>query len=243
MLSTNATVAIRVNAIEPSGTKFFVVDQSRRRTFAYDAAGAPLGDNRLNKEDEEPRGIAASPDGSKLWVVDEKGEVFVYDSDNQLLGSWEVEGVDKPEGITVHGDDLWIVDRDQDSVYFFAGGAWRQSGKASPTSDFRLDRGNRDPMDLVTDGTHIWVVNDTPGVDRVFRYTVGGKLEGSWQIDAANAQPTGLTIDPDAVHQRDAHRARTAKIVDAVRSVWSDNAPILRCTHGFASGANATRRR
>jgi len=63
-----------------------------------------------------------------------------------------------------------------------------------------LNRSNRNPMDLVTDGASIWVVNATRTTDKVFRYTVGGTLEGSWQIDAANAKPTGLTIDPHDVN-------------------------------------------
>ena len=201
LLSAEATVTIQVNAVpEPGGTKFFVVDQRRRSTFQYDADGNSLGDNRLNEEDEKPRGIAASPDGSTLWVVDKKGEVFVYDSDSQLLGSWEIEEVDKPEGITVHGDDLWIVDREEDRVYFFEGGALLRSGEAEPTSSFSLGRGNRNPMDLVTDGSHLWVVNNTRRTDKVFRYSIDGELEGSWQIDVGNTQPTGLTIDPHDVN-------------------------------------------
>jgi hypothetical protein len=135
-----------------------------------------------------------------LWVVDNKGEVFVYDNDNNMLGGWDLKEIDKPEGITVHDDDLWIVDREDDRVHFFKGGALRRSGEAEPTSSFSLGRGNRNPMDLVTDGTHIWVVNNTRNSDKVFRYTVSGTLEGSWEIDAANAKPTGLTIDPNDVN-------------------------------------------
>ncbi len=198
--SNIATVIVTVNSTTtPGGTKFFVVDESNRRTFEYDANGFALENDRLNEEDESPRGIAARPDGSTLWVVDDKGEVFIYDNDHMMLGSWEVKSVDKPEGVTIHGNDLWIVDRSQDRVYFFQNGALLRTGEASPTSSFGLNRANRNPLDLVTDGTHIWVVNDTSTVDRVFRYTVGGSLDGSWQIDANNAKPTGLTIDPNDV--------------------------------------------
>ncbi|MEZ6062950.1 MAG: hypothetical protein R3C19_21605 [Planctomycetaceae bacterium] len=198
-LTSSPTAPVEDVILDPGGTKFFVVDQSRRRTFEYDADGNALDNNRLNTEEEKPRGIAASPDGSTLWVVDAKGEVFVYDSDNNLLGNFEIEGVDKPEGITVHGDDLWIVDRGEDRVYFFEGAAPRRGGKAEPTSSFRLDRRNGNAMDIVTDGTHIWVVNSNAN-DRVFRYSVGGTLEGSWSIDPVNATPTGLTIDPNDVN-------------------------------------------
>ncbi|MCA9198368.1 MAG: hypothetical protein KDA87_12550, partial [Planctomycetales bacterium] len=189
-----------VTDVLSSGTKFFVVDQSRRRTFEYGADGSALDNSRLDKEDQGPRGIAASIDGSTLWVVDQKGEVFVYDSENNSLGSWEFEGVDKAEGIAVHGDDLWIVDRGEDRVYYFADGALRRSEKAEPTSSFSLVRGNRNPLGITTDGEHIWVVNNTKSTDKVFRYSIEGELEGSWQIDTANASPTGITIDPNDVN-------------------------------------------
>ncbi|WP_197455072.1 SdrD B-like domain-containing protein [Stieleria varia] len=188
-----------VTDIASAGPKFFVVDQSQRRVFEYDTDGNALENDRLDKEGEKPRGIAANADGSLSWVVDGDGEVFVYNQDHELLGSWKLKEIDKPEGVTVHGDDLWIVDRENDRVHFFAGGALRRSGKAESTSSFRLDRANRNPMDVVTDGVNLWVVNDTRGVDKVFRYDMQGVLEGSWQIDAANAKPTGLTIDPSDV--------------------------------------------
>jgi hypothetical protein len=47
----------------------------------------------------------------------------------------------------------------------------------------------------VTDGTYIWVVNDTTR-DRVFRYTLAGALLNSWAINSANSTPTGITLDP-----------------------------------------------
>ena len=199
--SNIATVTITINGtMEPGTPEFVVVDQSRRRTYQYDVSGIAVENSRLNNENETPRGIATGSDGSKMWVVDSKGEVFVYDNHNQLIGSWELEDIDKPEGITVNGNDLWIVDREEDQVHFFRNGALRLSGHAEPTSSFRLDRANREPMDIVTNGSHIWVVNDTSTVDRVFRYTVDGSLDGSWQIDTRNTKPTGLTVDPNNVN-------------------------------------------
>ena len=53
-------------------------------------------------------------------------------------------------------------------------------------------------MDVTTDGVHLWVVNDA-AVDQVFRYSLGGVLEGTWRIDPGNTSPTGLTIDPNNV--------------------------------------------
>jgi hypothetical protein len=47
----------------------------------------------------------------------------------------------------------------------------------------------------VTDGTSFWVVDGT--AHKVFKYTLSGSLLGSWSIDAANAHPTGITINPN----------------------------------------------
>ncbi|NQV23048.1 MAG: tandem-95 repeat protein, partial [Rhodopirellula sp.] len=197
--SNAATVSVTVNPVLPPPTgdvHFYVVDTSSRRTFEYDNAGSMLTNPRLNTEDEDPMGVAVNSDGSLRWVVDSKGEVFVYNDRNALLGSWEIKGVDKVEGITVNGSDLLIVDSSNDRVYLFAGGADLRSGKAHPASSFALNRANRNATDLVTDGNHIWVVNDTAATDQVFRYSMTGQLEGSWTIDPANTKPTGITLAP-----------------------------------------------
>ena len=196
-ISEPSTFMITVTPVPvPSATKFFVVDQARRRIFEYDDAGNHLDNSRLGTDDRAPRGIASNPDATRLWVVDKKGGVFVYDNASNLLGSWVMENVGAPEGITVHGDDLWVVDQDQDRIHFFKGGSLLLSGSVQPTSSFQLAAENRVPMDLVTDGVYFWVVDDTRRMDRVFRYQFDGTPDGNWQIDAANAKPTGLTIDP-----------------------------------------------
>ncbi|WP_254510266.1 hypothetical protein [Anatilimnocola floriformis] len=126
--------------------------------------------------------------------------MYVHDQSGRLLGQWKVDGIDKPEGIATNGTDMWIVDRETDRVFFFAGGAVRRTGSVKATSSFALAASNHDPYDVTTDGAHLWVVNDTSSVDKVFRYSLGGVLQGSWQIDAANRTPTGLTIDPNDVN-------------------------------------------
>jgi len=74
------------------------------------------------------------------------------------------------------------------------------SGSQNATSNFALNSGNVSPKDLVTDGAHIWVVNDST-TDRVFKYSMTGALVGSWTIDSVNKSPTGLTIDPSGATQ------------------------------------------
>ncbi|MFO1064621.1 MAG: SdrD B-like domain-containing protein [Pirellulales bacterium] len=193
------TVSIAVTPIAGS-TKFYVVDGTSRKTFAYDASGTSTGQAALNKENQKPRGIVTSKDSTTTWVIDQDSVVYVYDRAGKLLGSWEAKGIDKPEGIATNDRDLWIVDRETGRVFVFAGAASRKSGSAIATSSFALNASNKTPMDIVTDGSHLWVVNDGATSDQVFRYGTDGKLQGSWKLDARNTTPTGLTIDPNNVN-------------------------------------------
>ncbi|MCA9270984.1 MAG: hypothetical protein KDA41_21030, partial [Planctomycetales bacterium] len=195
--SNTATVKIAVNGgPSPTTGGLLVVDPRRDSLSGYSLDGAATGVSSLNREDDNARGVATSADGSVTWVLDEKGEVFVYDAAGALLGSWELERVDKAEGIAISGSDLWVVDREADRVYFFAGGADRLRGHARPTSSFKLARGNRNPMGLTTDGEHLWVVDNGASIDQVFRYSISGELQGQFEIDARNTAPSGVSIDP-----------------------------------------------
>lgn len=223
-LASSAVTTVSLNIVPPPapGAKFFVVDADRLNTYQYAANGSSITNTALNKSDSKPRGIASNSVGSIQWVVDLGGNVFVYDKSGTLLGQWTPQNVGKPEGITVWGNNLWIVDPSQDRVFYFAGGANLRSGRVAPTSSFALNSANVDSTDLVTDGSHLWVVNNTLTTDKVFRYSTAGILEGSWTVSASSPSPTGITLDPtnvnhiwivdsstDRVYQYDAATTRT----------------------------------
>jgi hypothetical protein len=209
--SAAATITLVVQPVAGI-PKFLVVDASARDTFRYDAYGTFVDRHDLHREDQKPRGVATNGDGSLVWVVDAKGVVFVYNAEGRRIGAWEAKGIDKPEGIATDGQHLWIVDRETDRVFFFADGAHNRWLDRRPTASLKLDFANRNPMDVATDGKHLWVVEDGRRTDSVFRYNVAGTLEGSWQIDAANAMPTGLTIDPNDVQHVWIVDARTDRV-------------------------------
>ncbi len=196
-LSGLATVALTVT---PPGTKFFVVDADRKATFQYAGDGGSISNQNLDQRDSKPRGIASNKLGTIQWVVDLGGNVFVYDNTGNLLGQWTPQGVGKPEGITVWENDIWIVDPTSDRVFKFAGGANLRTGRVNATSSFSLNSGNLNATDIVADGAHLWVLNDTLGSDKVFRYTTSGTLEGSWTISTSSPSPTGITLDPNNVN-------------------------------------------
>jgi hypothetical protein len=168
------------------------------RTYFYNPFGDFQGNVALDSANTAPRGAASTAAGDKLWVVDAYRTVYVYNSQGNLLGAWTPGTMlanALPEGITTDGVDIWIVDNLQNKVFRYADAASRLSGSQNAASSFVLNLGNINPKGIVTDGTSLWVVNDA-AVDKVFKYNLAGTLLGSWTIDAANASPTGITLDP-----------------------------------------------
>jgi sugar lactone lactonase YvrE len=185
-------------------TKFYVVDGgSSDSTYQYAAAGTSLGKNALGSGDTAPRGVAITSAGTTEWVVDANKTVYVYTTGGILLGSWTAGGLSSSAtltGIATNGTDIWLVDSNTDKVYQYAGAASLRSGSQNAASSFSLasgKKGNPNPQDIVTDGTSFWVVDGT--ALKVFKYTLSGSLLGSWTIDAANKNPTGITINPNNV--------------------------------------------
>lgn len=198
------SLTITITSAPALSTKFYVVDDSATdRTFEYSADGTAIENYGLASGNTAPRGAASTVAGDKVWVVDANKRVYIYDDSGMLLGSWTPGSLASNaavEGITTNGTDIWLVDNRRDRVYRYAGAASRLSGSQNAASSFALNSGNRTPKDLVTDGNHIWVVNDN-SIDRVFKYTMSGSLVGSWTIDSGNSQPTGITIDPSGASQ------------------------------------------
>jgi hypothetical protein len=180
-------------------TKFYVVDDSTANTtYEYHRSGAALESYSLAPANTAPRGAASNLAGDRVWVVDANKKVYVYDTNGSLLGSWTAGSLHAQaqlEGIATNGTDIWLLDNKTDKVFKYAGAATLLTGSQSAASSFSLNSGNKNAKGIVTDGVHFWVVNDA-STDRVFKYTLTGALVGSWTIGAANASPTGITLDP-----------------------------------------------
>lgn len=188
-----ATIVDNDAPVDP--TKFYVVDDSIDDMFEYQADGTLVTSYNLGTGNNSPRGAAATAAGDTVWVIDNDDHVYVHDNDGNLLREWKANGLSRPEGIATDGTDVWIVDRGNDRVHFFAGGATRTTD-TSATSSFSLTAGN--PRGITTDGTYLWVVDAS--TDDVYKYTVGGILLGSWAMDSRNTTPMGITINPGDVN-------------------------------------------
>jgi sugar lactone lactonase YvrE len=190
--------------LDGDSTKFYVADASGTpSTYRYGPSGNARASSALVSGDTAPRGVATTAAGTTEWVVDANKNVYVYNTAGTLLGSWSPGGLASTAqltGITTNGTDIWLVDSSADKVYKYAGAASRISGTQSAASSFSLSvhghNGNVNAQDLVTDGTSFWVVDANK---TVYKYTLTGSLLGSWSIDPANTQPTGITINPSNV--------------------------------------------
>ncbi len=197
---TDVSVTNTDNETPP--TKFYVVnDGSPDRTYGYGTTGTAIENYALDSGNTASRGIASNLAGDRVWVADANRKVYVYNTSGVLQGSWTagtLTSTAQVEGITVFGNDVWIVDNKTDKVFKYSAAAGLISGTLNSSSSFSLSSGNGNAKGIVTDGASIWVINDGSN-DKVFKYNMTGTLLGSWTIDAANSSPTGLTIDPSNV--------------------------------------------
>ena len=164
-------------------------------TFGYGPDGSATKSFDLSREVNQPSGITSNKAGDTLWVIDRlTHQVTVQASDGTLQGSWYAEGLVDPQGIATDDTNIWIVDAAQDRVLRYANAAVFMSGTADPSDAFALDVENGSPSDITTNGSIVWVTDDQ--ADEVFVYSVAGTLLGSWHLDPANADPSGITLDP-----------------------------------------------
>jgi len=186
--------------LDDDATKFYVVNDagSGDRTYEYGTLGSSVENYGLNSGNTAPRGAASTSAGDKVWVVDANKKVYVYNAAGGILSSWTAGSLASNatvEGIATNGTDVWIVDASSDKVFLYTNAAGLVSGTKNAAGSFKLNSGNTNPKDIVTDGVHLWVVNDST-TDKVFKYTLSGSLVGSWAIAGAGSSPTGITLDP-----------------------------------------------
>lgn len=225
---TSTDAALTVQA----ATKFFVVDSTADKTYRYGSSGTFIGSTATATNNINALGIASNPDGSRLWVIDASKTVYVYNSSLTLLGSWTPGALRTPTGISVAGNDLWIVDAGTRNVHVFTGAASRLSGTQNAARTLALDKNNTAPQDLVTDGTNVWVTQSGTA-DRVFVYqAANAALLGNWTIDSRNTSPVGITLDPsgassslwivdnttDTVYEYASSRSRVTGSQSAIRT-------------------------
>lgn len=143
--------------IATDGTDIWIVDSGRDKVFRFANAASrrsghqgPISSFSLANDDTNPSGIVT--DGATLWVTDDGAKtdrVFVYSLTGQKLGSWNLDPVNAaPSGITLNpsgGTDLWVVDRDDTTVYHYSDATTRRSGTQAVADSFKLAASNKQP--------------------------------------------------------------------------------------------------
>ena len=123
---------------------------------------------------------------------------------HQRRTAWLLDGrtlhrLRQVEGIATNGTDVWIVDNKATRCSATPTPPAALSGSQNAASSFSLNSGNRNPNDIVTDGTYLWVVNDST-TDKVFKYTLCGNARRQLDHHHRRRQhPTGITLDPTNV--------------------------------------------
>ena len=196
------TVTVDAPANEAS-PKFFVVGGGLNSRL--NDAGSLLGSSSLVTSGTTT-GIAANADGTITWTVAAQSNgttiVTTMDTDGSIRGQWRAWGVTDARDITVKDNTIWIVGRDASTnalrIFRFDKGAIVRSGGLEADHSFALRSNNTNPTGLVSDGWNIYVVD---GSAKVFAYDKNGQTLGNtqynpWQLDLANSNPTGVTLNP-----------------------------------------------
>jgi VCBS repeat-containing protein len=209
------------------GNDVWIVDAATNKVYLFqnkadenDGTYSPTSSFDLDAANRDPTGI--DTDGTNFWVVNNRataGEIFVYTMSGTLVGSWTLDPENgDPQGITIRpggGSDLWVVDRHDARVYYYANGRNHTSGSHAATSSFALkpggpgQGGNREPYGIAdpnqppdavddqattTQGTpvDIYVLDNDTDPDMDLLTVVGitaPPMNGTAQID-----PTGQYI-------------------------------------------------
>ncbi len=160
--------------IATDGEDIWVVDDFSDRVYYYRKSAGRLAGSRQPNDSFElyctnrhPTGITT--DGQLFWVTDAVDNfVYVYTMSGCFLGRWQLDPQNShPSGITVNpagGNDLWVVDRQDDQVFHYPQGKlWRwgcreASGGFELPPDVQHPEGIADPLfvgwfDQISTGT------------------------------------------------------------------------------------------
>ncbi len=155
------------------GDKFWVVDETNTKVYAYNAAdgtrAATSFDFDLASANNSAFGITAL--NGKLWVADNVGnKVYAYNADGtQVSGSdFNLATANgSPAGITSFNNKFYVLDRTNlaDKVY-----AYNADGTRAASFDFDLASANTSSYGITALDNRFWVVDDSD--DIIYSYDV-----------------------------------------------------------------------
>ncbi|MDE2887995.1 MAG: fibronectin type III domain-containing protein [Gemmatimonadota bacterium] len=204
------------------GTTMWVADDAQGEWFAENndkiyayvlatRARDPSKDfNTLNAAgNDDPEGIWS--DGTTMWVADQSEEkLYAYDMTTRErvpardFNTLDAAGNDEPTGIWSDGTTMWVADDAQgewfaennDKIYAYV----LATRARDPSKDFNTlnAAGNDDPEGIWSDGTTMWVADQSDEKLYAYDMTSGNRVPARDfnTLDAAgNDEPTGIWSD------------------------------------------------
>ena len=176
--------------------RFYVVDSSSDKVFAYSASGQreAAADFDLDDANVLPDGIAYA--NERFYIVDwYRQKVYGYSASGQRDASADFDLDDdsgSADGIAYANERFYVVDRTDRKVY-----AYSASGQRDAAADFDLHADNLFGVGVVYANERFYVVDSFR--DKVFAYTGTGQRDASADFDLHddNGRPDGIAYGND----------------------------------------------
>ena len=176
----------KAEGVATDGTDVWIVDEAKNRMLHYAGGASHRSGNHtatdtfdLHSSNRSARGLTT--DGTNLYVLDQHSHqirVFVYNLSGEHLGNWQMDvgpGTHRVEGITTNPtgtDELWVVDRHTDRVYYFPTGTRHRGGQHASVDTFVLH----------ADNDHAYGIADPPPAGVTPTLTWTGASNDDWNF-------------------------------------------------------------
>ena len=189
--------AVKVKVTSGADTETYTVTVERNSAYLF--GWTPTRDITALQAagNASPKGIWAN--ATTMWIAD--------DEDYKLYAYMLATGAyDSSKDITLHSDNgdpqgiwsdettIWVADDEDDKLYAYAlSDGTRQDGTGSTTDmELNLHADNGDPAGIWSDGTTIWVANNSGSPRKVFAYTLSGGASDTAKEFAPGSNPVGI---------------------------------------------------
>jgi len=116
--TTDGNSGIEGLAFLPDGSMLVAKEKDPATIIQLDLDGTELGRHELAFADDLSAVTYNPSDGLVYGLSDEERKLFRFDADFDLLTSWKLP-IDKPEGLAIDGDRVYVVSDAEERIYVF----------------------------------------------------------------------------------------------------------------------------
>ena len=191
-----------------ANNRFYVVDWSDNKVYAYDAAGLynSASDFDLDsQQNRQPGGIVFA--NNRFYVVDwSDDKVYAYDAAGQraTASDFDLDSANtRAAGIAFANNRFYVVDQSAEKAY-----AYDAAGQRASASDFDLDSAITGPFGIVFANNRFYVVD--PNDDLAYAYDAAGQRASASDLylDPSNGLANGMTFANGRVYVVDVTDSR-----------------------------------